>query len=370
VTAVGPILSALLFFGFNLFAYAEPVRVSVATGSASDEGQGWLFKDTDTGYCGVVTASHVVAPSGVVGTVTIRTASGAEGGAADVRVLSPDAPGGLDVALIKVNGTILANGCTSSTLGSSDLTLELAKSKLGMIEWLSPDKDQFSQEVELYANNTDDPRKLALRPRNTEDAIVKGYSGTPVTMLPEDMSEPGLDPLPIAMITQVHDETAEAVRFDAIYALVEPELGNQEPANQDRNNSPNATGYQLVSWDGVTADPACPAANVALTTAACGWKAIPLADNRSVNVVLAPNAGQISSVAATVLLDASELSARMTIEVSGDDSGDNWAWVATGPIASASPTVIRFQPVTAKRVRITVPTSPSRSSEIRDIILQ
>ena len=100
------------------------------------EGQGWLFRDPASGYCGVVTAAHVAAPGGTPGRVLITSARGLEGVGVDVRVLSPDkdtagvGENAKDIAVMGVAGTILDKGCTTATLGSSRIGYMLTRSSM------------------------------------------------------------------------------------------------------------------------------------------------------------------------------------------------------------------------------------------------
>lgn len=83
---------------------AEGVHLSV--GRENDTvGQGWLFR-TATGFCGVVTAAHVVAKDGRIQNVLIHSVEKGEGVGADVRILSPTDAARLSLRATRATDTI------------------------------------------------------------------------------------------------------------------------------------------------------------------------------------------------------------------------------------------------------------------------
>ena len=365
----GSILALLLVVLAPTEALAEGVRLRVA-GRQDIDGQGWLFKDVDTGFCGVVTAAHVAAPSGHAGKVTILGAGKGEGFGDNIRILSSQSDagdgGGLDIALMSVEGLLKERGCTTSTLGAADLTFMLSRSKRGVVDQISSSGEQTWQEIDFLGADLDDWRRLSLRPRNRDDRISEGYSGSAVVEAAEDRVEGGVaSALPLAMITEVDEESghARAVRFDAVRLLVKKALHDTALA------SPTAAGgVRLVGWQGETADLSCPAPNAAAPAAECGWRARPQSGQRSIALILAPSQAQASHLEFT-LAGAVDAPVGVTVEVASAINSD--AWIFAKSITTTAPSSsLDFLPMQCRRVRITFETRDGRPLEVRVLALR
>jgi hypothetical protein len=317
--------------------------------------------------CGVVTVAHL-AEQGAAAKIVRH--DGVEGVGLDPNILSlprlDNGEGGIDVAVMEVIGAIQSSGCTSSTLGASDLTINLSRSHKGIIELVSDTNEREFVDVYFQAENIKNPFLTVVLADSSRSfqTFQKGYSGSPVLTSPEDRKVPGASPLPLAMIIQIINDgrSARAVRFDAIKRLVQ---------NSAVMNSPIIRTVQpisVIAWQGQTVMSSCPATQVLGSSVPCGWRVRPAADSKYVDLVLglAGASPTVSGVTLSVLsLDGTAPSRKITIEASQNQSGTDWTWLSSCSMVESMIVKCNFAQSFAKFLRISIPASKGEILEIR-----